>query len=371
MTDGLQEDRSPSASTDASQAEDERLLEELYKELRERPAINCPISYSGSADEATLRDALLRFQLQAIFMRRQFPWLTLEALDSIVFNHDYAQALRDVNARVGHECQATSEPSGVGIAMVVHLGEKCVAVLDAGLVHGVLNDDAPDRQAVCMDTAMHELCHLHDHGRKWRLIGQDLRTRPPSPSQQHVFTAADAAWSEYFANKYSHSSYSSPDVHPKLLAEVVPSVCSDIKAAIRAYRLHLRMVDLVALCKQKVLYLFQCFGYAAGRLCASGAALGEVAPESLTALRDAGLEDVWTAVVAELVRLDTLRDEWRSFDELNALMALADTAFRRFGVFYGELTPLGIRVEVPETPDTMPSLQEVLAYRRAATVRAS
>ena len=39
-----------------------------------------------------------------------------------------------------------------------------------------------------------------------------------------------------------------------------------------------------------------------------------------------------------LDRLATCKDEWQSFDQLNASMALADTVIRRFGVFYGENT---------------------------------
>jgi hypothetical protein len=217
---------------------------------------------------------------------------------------------------------------------------------------------------------LHELCHAHDYGRKRRLLEHEFLNKKVALIDAHVFTAADSAWSEYFANKYSNSACSSPDMHPRYLAEVVPDVVNDIREAIRSYRTHSKLDTLLSLCEQKVRFLFQCFGYAAGRLAANGTSLEDVAPESVTALRNAGMEDVWLDVFAELERLDARREEWTSFDELRPLMATVDAVFKVLGLHYSE-SDQGVRVDVPLTPETMPanSLAHLLA--RTLTGRSS
>ncbi len=54
--------------------------------------------------------------------------------------------------------------------------------------------------------------------------------------------------------------------------------------------------------------LLQCFGYAAGRLAATGSTLEEVAPQSASELKKAGLWDAMCTTYAELERLDACRE---------------------------------------------------------------
>lgn len=334
--------------------EDARLADQIYEELMSTPPLTCPISYTGPGDEETVHRAITILNMEVLLMRRRHSWLTFSALDSIVFHSDYSLALREVGERAGRPCEATSEPIGVGVAMVVHLEEKCVAVLDAGVALGIVDESDAARRDLCIDTVLHELCHVYDYGRKRRLLDHEFLKRKVAPIDAHVFTAADAAWSEYFANKYSNSFHSSPDMHPKYLAEVVPGAVNDIRGAIRRYRIHSRLDALLPECERKVRFLFQCFGYAAGRLAANGMSLEGVAPNSASALQDAGLWDVWLEVFGELERLDARREEWASFDELRGLMASADAAFKVLGMYYTESVD-GMRVDIPLTPETMPN----------------
>src|SRR5690606_38173991 len=98
----------------------------------------------------------------------------------------------------------------------------------------------------------------------------------------------------------------------------------------------------------------QCFGYAAGRLLGNETTLEEVAPESIIELKAAGLESVWNSVVAELQRLDACRDEWKSFDELRALMQLVAQTFSEFGLWLSIKDGLP-QVDIPFTADTIPT----------------
>jgi hypothetical protein len=344
----------PSSLTSEEQRAAAHLADEIYRELQEKPPLTCSITYTGPAEEAKVREAVHVIQLHTLLMRRKHPWLSFESLDSIVFHADYALALREISERAGRTCEATAEDTGVGLAMVVHLDEKCVAVMSAGLLTGMLAADNIDTQNLCIDTVCHELCHVHDYGRKRRLLAHEFLTRRISPRDRHTFPAADSAWSEYFANKYSHSVYSSPDMHPRYLAEVVPSVVSDIQAAIRSYRTHGDLNALLPLCQQKVRFLLQCLGYAAGRLSATGSGIEDIAPESVNALRRAQFWDVWLAVRAELDRLDDCRDAWTSFDELRTLMTSVDAVYRRLGLFYSVDASGAVRVDIPYTPETMP-----------------
>lgn len=363
-------DASGTPAEESVSEEDAKLAAEIYEELMSAPPLTCPISYTGPGDEETVNRAMTLLKLHALLLRRKHPWLTFDALDSIVFHSDYGLALREISARAGRPCEATTESSGVGVAMVVHLEDKCVAVLDAGIALGIADDTDDARRNLCLDTSLHEFCHVHDYGRKRRLLGHEFLKRKVSPIETHVFTAADAAWSEYFANKYSNSACSSPDMHPQYLAEVVPDVVREIREAIRSYRTHSKLDVLLPLCEQKVRFLFQCFGYAAGRLAANGTALEDVAPDSAAALRSAGLWEVWLEVFAELERLDARREEWTSFDELKPLMASADSVFKVLGIHYSE-SDKGVRVDIPFTPETMPANPLAQLLARALSGRPS
>ena len=317
----------------ASSQDDAELMAQLVHELDTNPPLACTFSYSGPGDETQVKLAMGIFQLQGALMRRRHPWLNFNALESIVFHSDYVQALQDLSGRAGRELHPTTEATGAGVAMVVKIGNKSVLVAEANILLGMTSEDEA-RRDVCIDSALHELCHVYDDARFGRLLASDLARGTTRPLQGHVFTAAHAAWSEYFANKYSHSQYSSPDEHPKFLAEVVPSVVNDVRAAIQA---HIAVPDLpvvLALCRKKVNFLFQCFGYAAGRLSANGAVLEEVAPESVAALEAAGLYTVFLSVHLALEALDEDRDSWTSFDDLQPLMDQADATFRTLGLHY-------------------------------------
>lgn len=322
---------------------------DIMRELEENPPLKCPISYHWHGNEQLASTASTCIQVQAALMRRRHPWLTFEALDSVIFHHDYAQALLEVSERAGRPCEATSEDSGVGLAMVVHLEDKCVVVLQEGLALGLVAENDEDTRDLCIDTVMHELCHVYDYGRKRKLLSHEFLKRKIIGLERHVFTAAEAAWSEYFANKYSNSALSSTDMHPKYLADVVPDVVQSVSDAIRAYRLHFGLDELLLLSERKVRFLFQCFGYAAGRLDANKTTLDVVAPESCDALRRAGLFDIWETTFCELAQLDSCRDSWTSFDVLKPIMNATDATFKKLGLFYTEVGEK-MRVDVPLTP---------------------
>ena len=330
------------AGADSSE-EDAELIAQLVHELETNPPLACPYSYTGPGDETRVRQAMGVLHLQAALMRRRHPWLNFDALESMVFHSDFVQALRDLSERAGRELHPTTESTGAGVAMVVKLGNKSVLVAEANILLGMTSENEA-RRDICIDTALHELCHVYDDERFGRLLADDLRRGTTRPMQGHVFTAAHAAWSEYFANRYSDSGYSSPDEQPKFLAEVVPSVVNDVHSAIQVHIAQPDLPVVLALCRKKVNYLFQCFGYAAGRLSANGAVLEEVAAESVAALEVAGLYTVFLRVHLGLDALNEERDSWTSFDDLQPLMDQADSTFRALGLHYS-LDSRGVRVQ--------------------------
>lgn len=325
---------------------------EIMHELETDLPLKCKFAFHWQGSEEQADNVHLHMQVQALLMRRRHPWLNFNALESVVFHHDYAQALRDISETAGSPCTATSESSGVGIAMVVHLKDKCAVVLDAGVAFGIIDSDRA-RRDLCIDTVMHELCHVHDYCRMQTLLGHEFLVRQIEGLDHHVFSSAEAAWSEYFANRYSNSACSSLDMHPKYLAQVVPEIVAAIQEAILAYRTHAQLGELLPFCEKKIRFLFQSFGYAAGRLAAHQTSLDEIAPESAAALKKAGLYDVWNAAFCELNRLDECRDKWDSFDELKSLMKAVELTFIQFGLHYTEVDRR-LHVDIPFTRATMP-----------------
>jgi len=321
-------------------------------ELETDPPLKCKFSFHWQGNDELANSVHLHVQVQALLMRRRHPWLNFESLESIVFHHNYPQALRDISDAAGRLCTATSESTGVGIAMTVHLKDKCAVVLDAGVAFGIIDTDGA-RRDLCIDTMMHELCHVHDYLRMRTILGHEFLVRKIEGLDHHIFPSAQAAWSEYFANRYSNSACSSPDMHPKYLAQVVPEVATAVREAILAYRTNAQLGELLLLCKQKVRFLFQSFGYAAGRLAANQTNLDKIAPESAAALQKAGLSDIWEATFSELDRLDDCRDKWDSFDEMKPLMKAVESTFIRFGLHYTEIDGR-LHVDIPFTRETMP-----------------
>lgn len=328
-------------------------VDELARELATDPPLKCPVTFHWSGNEELANQVNIQLQVHAILMRRRHPWLTFDALDSIVFHYDYQQALKDVSEKAGRPCEATSEVSGIGVAMTVHLDKKCVLVIDAGVALGLVTADDQAHKDLCIDLVLHELCHVHDYSRKSNLLAHEFLKRKLQGLEFHTFTAADAAWNEYFANRYCTSAASSPDMYPKYLADVVPDVLNDVKAAIRAYRTHHLLDAVVATSNQKVRFLFQCFGYAAGRLLANEVSLADIALESEEALSNAGLIGVWKSVLSELQRLDESRDKWASFDEFKPLMQLVLDTYTVLGMHFRE-SEGQVMVDIPYTPDTLP-----------------
>lgn len=218
---------------------------------------------------------------------------------------------------------------------------------------GIIDHKDQNRQNLCLDTILHELCHTYDYGRKKKLLKQEFLLKKIAQIDAYVFDAAESAWSEYFANKYCTTTCSSQDMYPQYLETVVYNVVNDIKTAIRSYRNHGILDQLLRLCVQKIRFLFQCFGYAAGRLSANRMSLKQVAPNSVVALRSAGLLKVWLEIVRELDRLDEIRETWTSYEELKNLMSLVDDVFRVLGMHFSESNGV-VRVDIPYTSDTMP-----------------
>lgn len=78
-------------------------------------------------------------------------------------------------------------------------------------------------------------------------------------------------------------------------------------------------------------------------------------PESVTALQDAGLNEIWKASTVTLDHLDLRRNEWASFDELKPLMNQADRVFVSLAFTTSWNDAGGVSVDIPYTPETMPN----------------
>lgn len=324
-------------------ADDAALLHEIYRELGERPPFTCPVTYSWSRGESEAQQVTNSLAVWLVVLRRQHPWLDFNRVEGIIFHHDYDQALRDLGERTGRPCEATKEASGTGVSMVVHLDSTCVVVAHESIAAGLLDDASDEHRATAVDLLLHEFCHVHDFAHRHALAISDSMKDVIAGARRYFFPAADAAWSEYFANKYSHTTMASRDDHPKMLADVVPEVSEQIRAATLAYRTTGKVDELAQLAATKVAYMFQCFGYAAGRLHALGESLNDVAPLSAAALRKAGIEDVWDTVCAELLRLDADRDSWASFAVYDRLMDAVDQTLQHLGLHFST-TPQGVHV---------------------------
>jgi hypothetical protein len=293
---------------------------------------------------------------------REFSrFIDLEALDGITIAADYPAALRELDRGFEATSQLTpTTENGLGIAMtptVLRGGiVKAHMVFHGGVAFQLVQQEDVDGQAHAFYTVAHECGHVEltkvfDKAFPGRL----LKHRHTDYEESFVAEAARGCWDEYAASRLSGPfGEKQLPLYEETFVTVLQNARERGNAAIRAFRLHADLMRLLAevgpIYRQVLTFGSYLLGHLAGR------------SESLSSAKsvEAALDGHWYAphflkLSAELEKLWSRYGEWSSFDEFAPIGAIAKNVMREAGVDIQRESDGRIRVNVPFTPETIPS----------------
>jgi hypothetical protein len=300
-------------------------LDQLLKDITTRPVLKCPFTFNWSGSEEDADSVALLVTLFAQYQASRHPFLDFSRLVDVGFYDDYEAAVRRFAPKGGG---ATREVWGEGLGMTLRSSDGSRVLLDGGVARSLMADDMRCA-AVGRGMVLHELCHVSDFNFKQTL---EFTDRTASGQERFVGLVAESLWDEYFANKYSHGSWSDPNIELTLLQDALPPLFESLDAARQQLRSDGLIEPFMALVEESACRVAQYFGYAAGRLDAMKTTLHELAPKMAKQLGALKLLQAWETAFAALKRLDAERPGWKSRAQLQDLVPACVLILASFGI---------------------------------------
>lgn len=321
----------------------------------------CPIKFSTELNNEQAHHVCGVLAIVAHRLTKGRPWLSFEGLEEVVFHNDLEAGIAEATGQGQRVMQPTREVAGQGMGMLVKTRTGCKLVMH-GSIAAALRSANDEQYLYAANIVRHELCHVHDDRVRRSLAARDeVRFEPAlgalyarSAMEQRFFPMASSMWAEYFANKHSHGPAAGEGYEFDLLGAAVQSVKEDVRQAILAYRTSGGQLDpLLEVAEQKMRFLAQCVGYAAGRLAGLGVSLETRDPELHKLLVAAKLDDKFEEAYRVLEALDAAYPDWGSFWDVSRLQDVCVQMMQSLGLHY---RPDGddLYVDVPYTADTLP-----------------
>jgi hypothetical protein len=307
-------------------------LQEILAEIQEHPALACSIRFTWDGTEEDAQAAGMFMQLYAQIQRRKHPLLNFEDLKEIIVHRDYESAVRA--AAGGAPLRGPSKEIGADSMAMTLQGEDGARIVFDQSLGRALSSPSSAYHDLAHGIVLHELCHVSDYSFRKSLDAPGTDVNTGEGIYSFFKAATESLWDEYFANKYSHGPWSDPAVEISILNETLPELRRKVDAAIREFRSHRDFERLRRFMEDKMRFVAQCFGYAAGRLDAMNVTLEQHAPETAELLKDLQLIDAWNEAFASLNVLDATRSEWKDAGRLKALLEPCSAIMRTFGLRY-------------------------------------
>lgn len=341
----------------AVDAEFEALLDAALSAWREL----CPVKFSTELDHDQAHGAYGVLTLVAHSLTKERPWLSFEGLEEVVFHNDLEAGIAEATEPGQRVMQPTREVAGQGRGMLVTTPTGCKLVMHGSIAVALRSSDV-EQAMYAANVIRHELCHVHDDRVRRALAARDdvryelalgaIYTR--SAMEQRFYPMVRSMWAEYFANKHSHGPAAGEGYEFDLLGAAVQSVKEDVRQAILAYRTSDGQLDaLLEVAEQKMRFLAQCVGYAAGRLAGLGVSLETRDPALHKLLVAAKLDDKFEEAYRVLEALDAAYPDWESFWDVSKLQEVCVLMMQSLGLHYRPHGD-GCYVDVPYTTDTLP-----------------
>jgi hypothetical protein len=363
------EDR-PDAAEGSSE---ERAMEEFAQRPTTMPDIGVDLRGFATEDQAKAVGAGVLSTLHALG-----KILNLKRLRQVIVAYDYDAALAELDRGTllpTKALTATKDEIAVGIAMapkVLRDGETaCVMVLNAAHMSVLAQTDNPELAALRDEmtyTLAHECGHVHDLDvQESSFPNVILRTALPF-KDGILFYIASGCWEEYIACRLSafFGTETTLRAYQDTFCVALQSGKERADAAIRQYRMHHdvgRVANEVAEVYKRVLvYASYLFGHLDGL----DASVADKAPKALQEVASRPCFELFFARLhGELRALYATYNQWKSIDIFEPLKRLAYDVLKTGGIDIQDRPGGAGYVDIPFTPETIPTLVEQAAFLAA------
>lgn len=291
--------------------------------------------------------------------------MDLSKLDGITIGVDYDAALASIDrGRAGLRPLARSDTKEMqGVAMspaVLRDGEvRTHLVFNAEPLAPLICDDdlvTDEDRDIAIRVIAHECAHVEVNAEKERLIPEmRFGTVIEGYERAVLFQLVEVAWDEYAACRLSAPfAAGQTSSHAKILVDCVELARSRSNEAIKAYRRHGDIDQLVAEAGPHLCTPMKAAAYLLGGMDADNIQWSDV-PEVRSAIEEQNYAKLIDRLHAELQRLWDSRGQWEptlaTFAELEEISR--DT-FRSGGLFFSTDAQGRCRIDVPFTLATTP-----------------
>jgi hypothetical protein len=349
---------------------------EAMGEFRRRPSTMPPIGVdlSGYATEEFARSV---GEVISGWLHLFGKILNLKRLNQVVVSYNYNEALAavDQGVPVSGPLKPTNDEIAVGIAMtptVLRNGEAMsVMVLNAAYMEILVAAETPENAALREQmtyTLAHECGHIHDLDVRATSMPDIILKQRLSFRDGILFGIASGCWDEYMACRLSAFI-----ARESVLGPLEETFCSALErardranAAIRQYRMH---ADVSGITKEVSEIYRRVMVYAAYMLGHIDGIEGEVAalvPKAMDALEQQPyFKPFFSRLCDELRAMHSTYGQWKGLEIYDRLKQLADELLKAGGIDIQARADDGAYVHIPFSADTMPTLEEQMAFLAA------
>jgi hypothetical protein len=215
----------------------------------------------------------------------------------------------------------------------------------------------------------HECGHVHDLGMKVRSLPDTWLKVRLGRYDEALFEAAEGCWSEYIASRLS--AFMSPT---ELTSDYETTFCDQvekglpaIRTSIRQYRMHADLTRVLSECSYVVKKVFLYTGYLLGQLDGCDMSFADSAPKAASLLvLYPELRRIVEETHRELQALYASYGEWTNLCVFAPLKKLVLQLYAWLGLELQDKGEQGMYVNIPMTPDTVPSIAEQIEFKRTA-----
>jgi hypothetical protein len=303
--------------------------------------------------------------------------LNLKRLKQVVVSYNYNETLAAVDrgAPVSGPLKPTNDEIAAGIAMtptVLRDGEAMsVMVLNAAYMGVLVAAETPENGALreqMVYTLAHECGHIHDLDVRATSMPDIILKQRLSFRDGILFDIASGCWDEYMACRLSAFIARESALRPleDTFCAALGGARVRANAAIRQYRMH---ADVSGVTKEVSGIYKRVMVYAAYMLGHIDGIEGEVAaivPKAMDALeRQPYFKPFFSRLSDELRAMHGTYGQWEGLGIYDPLKQLADDLLKAGGIDIQPRADDGAYVHIPFSTETMPTLEEQMAFLAA------
>jgi hypothetical protein len=296
--------------------------------------------------------------------------MNLSSLSRVWVSYDYENTLLSLNrgTEIQTKLMPTQDDVAVGIAMTPAVIEdgavKSVMVFNATYLMALTQPENEEIQPLykrMLYLVAHECGHVHDLGMKVRSLPDTWLKVRLGRYDEALFEAAEGCWSEYIASRLS--AFMSPT---ELTSDYETTFCDQvekrlpaIRTSIRQYRMHADLTRVLSECSYVVKKVFLYTGYLLRQLDGCDMSFADSAPKAASLLvLYPELRRIVEETHRELQALYATYGEWTNLGVFAPLKKLVLQLYAWLGLELQDKGEQGMYVNIPMTPDTVPSIAE-------------